>query len=171
MTAANTIAATDETPIFSALITPHRSLGRFGFHLLIGLFGLVSFIAGLVFWIAGAWPVIGFFGLDVLLLYGAFRLNYRAAGAFEEVIVTAGELRVRNVTPRGRVREWRLNPLWVRLEKIEDEDFGVTQLLLVSRGQQLPVAQFLGPREKANFAKALTAALGEARRGPTRTVV
>jgi uncharacterized membrane protein len=168
MNADNTISGDGDAAIFSALITPHRSLGRTGFMILIGLFGLVSFIAGMVFLIAGAWPVFGFFGLDVLLLYFAFRTNYRAAGAYEEVIVTATELKVRHVTHRGRVREWRLNPMWVRLEKVTDEDFGIAQLLLVSRGQQLPVASFLGPKEKADFAKALMSAIGDARRGPTR---
>ena len=39
--------------------------------------GAVSFVAGVVFLLMGAWPVFGFFGLDVLLLYWAFRLNYR----------------------------------------------------------------------------------------------
>ena len=160
----------DEGPIFSALITPHRSLGRSGFIVLMALFGGVSFTTGIMFLRAGAWPVFGFFGLDVLLLYGAFRLNYRAATAYEEVVVTATELKVRQVSPRGRIREWTLNPLWVRLEQIVHEEYGIERLLLVSRGRMLPIAAFLGPEEKASFAKALGAALGEARRGPTRTV-
>jgi uncharacterized membrane protein len=171
MNADNTITADGDTAIFSALITPHRSLGRTGFYILIALFGFVSFVAGMVFLIAGAWPVFGFFGIDVALLYFAFRLNYRAAGDYEEVTVTATELKVRKVTHRGKVREWRLNPLWVRLEKVTDEDFGVEKLLLVSRGQQLVVATFLPPSEKASFAKALTNALHDARRGPARTTV
>jgi len=40
----------------------------------------------------------------------------------------------------------------------------------VSRGARLPIGSFLGPDEKASFARALSAALGEARRGPTQTV-
>ncbi|HVV63220.1 MAG TPA: DUF2244 domain-containing protein, partial [Pseudolabrys sp.] len=116
-----------------------------------------------------AWPVFGFFGLDVLLLYWAFRLNYRAADAYEEVSVTASELKVRKVSHRGRVREWVLNPLWVRLDKISHEEFGIERLFLVSRGRKLIIASFLGPDEKANFEKALSAALNEAKRGPTRT--
>jgi uncharacterized membrane protein len=159
-----------EPTIFSAVITPHRSLGRTGFMVLMGLVCLVSFVGGMVFFIAGAWPVVGFFGLDVALLYWAFRINYAAAAAYEEVTVTPGELKVRKVSHRGQVREWTLNPLWVRLEKVTMEEFGIQRLLLVSRGHKLPVASFLGPDEKESFAKALGAALGEARRGPTRTV-
>jgi uncharacterized membrane protein len=160
-----------EPTIFSAIITPHRSLGRAGFIVLMLVIGLVSFMAGMVFLIAGAWPVFGFFGLDVLLIYWAFRVNYRAAKAYEEVTVTAGELKVRKVSPRGQVAEWTLNPLWTRLDKQTHAEFGIEKLFLVSRGQKLAVASFLGPAEKEEFAAALSAALGEAKRGPTRTVL
>ena len=119
----------------------------------------------------GAWPVFGFFGLDVLLIYAAFRANYRSARAYEEVTVTASELTVRKVSHRGGVREWTLNPLWVRLDRIVHEEFGIERLFLVSRGRRLSIAAFLGPDEKASFAHALGDALGEAKRGPTRTVL
>jgi len=153
------------------VLTPHRSLGRVGFLVLMALFGGVSFIAGMVFLLDGAWPIFGFFGLDVLLLYWAFRLNYRHAAAYEEVKVTPAALTVRKVSHRGIAREWVLNPLWVRLEKTVHEEFGIERLFLVSRGKELAVASFLGPDEKASFAKALGAALTEAKRGPTRTVL
>jgi uncharacterized membrane protein len=141
-----------------------------GFLVLMAAVGGVSFAAGIVFLILGAWPVVGFFGLDVLLIYWAFRTNYRAARAYEEVTVTASELRVRKVSHRGRVAEWSLNPLWVRLDRDTHEEFGIERLFLVSRGRKLPIAGFLGPREKESFADALAAAIGEAKRGPTRTV-
>ena len=159
-----------EPTTFSAVITPHRSLGRVGFLVLMAVFGGSSFVAGMLFLIAGAWPVFGFFGLDVLLLYWAFRLNYRHADAYEEVRLTPSELRVRKVSHRGRVREWVLNPLWVKLDKIVHEEFGIERLFLVSRGKQLIIANFLSPDEKASFAQALGKALNEAKRGVTRTV-
>ncbi len=163
-------AADFEPTIFSATLTPHRSLSRVGFLVLMLLFGGVSFVTGIVFLLMGAWPVFGFFGLDVLLLYWAFRLNYRHAAAYEEVTVTPSTLKVRKVSHLGRAREWVLNPLWVRLDKVELEEFGIDRLFLVSRGKSLAIASFLGPDEKAGFAKELGTALNEARRGPTRTV-
>jgi uncharacterized membrane protein len=159
-----------EPAIFSAIITPHRSLSARGFLIFMLCIGAVSFAAGMVFLMLGAWPVFGFFGLDVLLVYLAFRANYRAARAYEEVTVTATELTVRKVNARGAVREWTLNPVWVRLDRIVHEEFGIERLFLVSHGRRLSVAGFLSPDEKASFASALSAALGEARRGPTRTV-
>jgi uncharacterized membrane protein len=157
--------------IFSALLTPHRSLGPTGFLILMACLGGLSFVSGIIFVSIGAWPVFGFFGLDVLLVYLAFRANYRSARAYEEVIVTASELTVRKVNHHGGVRQWTLNPLWVQLERIVHAEFGIERLCLVSHGRRLTIAAFLSPAEKASFARALTSALGEARRGPTRTPI
>jgi uncharacterized membrane protein len=167
----NNTSVVDDPKIFSAVITPHRSLGPKGFLIFMLCLGGLSFASGVVFVAMGAWPVCGFFGLDVLLVYLAFKANYRAGKAYEEVTVTASELTVRQVSHRGRVREFTLNPLWVRLDRIVHEEFGIERLFLISRGRRFPIAAFLGPDEKASFARALTNALGEARRGPTRTVV
>jgi uncharacterized membrane protein len=133
--------------------------------------GSVSFAAGMIFLMIGAWPIFGFFGLDVLLVYLAFRANYRAAAAYEEITVTPSELKVRKVTHRGAVSEWTLNPVWVKLDRQVHEEFGIERLFLVSHGRRLPIAAFLGPQEKESFAAALGAAIGEAKRGPTRTVL
>ena len=159
-----------EPKIFSAVITPYRSLGSTGFLVLMSSVGGFSFLAGMFFLMIGAWPVFGFLGLDVLLIYWAFRANFRAARAYEEVTITASELTVRKVSHRGGVREWTLNPVWVRLDRIVHEEFGIERLFLVSQGRRLSIAAFLGPDEKASFAHALSKALGEAKRGPTRTV-
>jgi len=173
MTESNAQTAPDDTlsepTLFAALLTPHRSLGGAGFLVLMSVVAVISFAGGVAFYLIGAWPVGGFFGLDALLIYWAFRVNYRAAQAFEEVTVTPSELRVRKVTHKGKVSEWSLNPVWTSLERDTHEDFGLMRLSLVSRGRRLSVATFLGPAEKESFAKALAAAIGEAKRGPTRS--
>ena len=160
-----------EPTLFSAIITPHRSLSRRGFLLVMTLVGGLSFIGGMFFFLLGAWPVVGFLGLDVLLIYWAFRANYRAAAAFEEVTVTPSVLRLRRVSHRGEVAEWTLNPVWTKLDREKHEEFGLLKLFLVSRGCRLSVAGFLSPNERESFAAALSAALGEARRGATRAMV
>ena len=160
-----------EPTLFSAIITPHRSLSSTGFVLVMALVGTLSFAGGMFFFLLGAWPVVGFLGLDVALVYWAFRANYRAAAAFEEVTVTPSELRLRRVSHRGEVAECTLNPLWTKLDREKHEEFGLLKLFLVSRGRKFAVASFLSPKEKESFATALSAALGEARRGPTRATV
>lgn len=168
MTAGNDFDPESEHPkLFSALLTPHRSLGRTGFLVLMAFLSIVSFAAGLAFLLMGAWPVFGFFGLDVLVVYWAFRINFRHAKATEEISITPFELRVRRVSHRGHVVEWVLNPLWVQLDQKTHAEFGIEKLYLVSRGRRVSVASFLGADEKASFAKALTAALQAAKRGPT----
>jgi uncharacterized membrane protein len=157
--------------LFSALLTPHRSLNRTGFLVLMGFVCVISFIAGMVFLMMGAWPVLGFFGLDVLAIWWAFRINNRAARACEEITVTPSELRVRRTCHRGHIVEWVLNPLWVRLEQTGDPEFGIERLYLISRGRLVSIGSFLGPDEKASFAKALLAALQAAKRGPTYNAI
>src|SRR3974377_627435 len=107
-----------EPVLFSALLTPHRSLNRTGFLLVMAFLSVISFAAGMLFLLMGAWPVLGFFGLDVLAIYWAFKINFRRAKASEEILVTPSELRVRRISHRGHVVEWVLNPLWVRLHPI-----------------------------------------------------
>ena len=160
-----------EPPIFSAVLTPHRSLSPAGFLIFMAVLGGISFVTGMVFLLAGAWPVFGFFGLDVLLVYWAFRLNYRSAQAYEQVTVTPSELTIRKVNHYGSVREWTLNPVWVRLHRDVHEEFGLQGLFLESQGRRLFIAGFLPPQEKESFAAALSGALAEAKRGPTRTVL
>ena len=96
-------------------------------------------------------------------------LNLQVGATAQEVTVTASALTLRKVSHHGVVREWTLNPVWVQLDRIVHEEFGIERLFLVSRGRRLQIAGFLSPDEKASFARALSAALGEAKRGPTRT--
>src|SRR3981189_345377 len=119
--------------LFSALLMPHRSLNRIGFLVLMGFLSVVSFAAGMAFLLMGAWPVLGFFGLDVLAIYWAFRVTFRRAQAIEEITITASELRVRRVSHRGHVVEWVLNPLWVRLDRKGHAEFAIQKIFLVSK--------------------------------------
>ena len=167
MTAGNDFDPAHEPKLFSALLTPHRSLNRTGFLVLMTFVSVVSFVAGTAFWIMGAWPVFGFFSLDVVVIYWAFRINFRRAKTTEDIVVTASELRVRRVSHRGHVVEWVLNPLWVQFEQKSHAEFGIERLYLVSRGRRVSIGSFLGPDEKASFAKALMTALQAAKRGPT----
>jgi uncharacterized membrane protein len=154
-----------EPTLFSAIITPHRSLSATGFTVVMALVGVISFIGGVFFFVVGAWPIVGFLGLDVLLIYWAFKLNYRSAAAYEQVTVTPSELRVRQVSHRGEILEWTLNPVWTSLDREIHEDFGLLHLFLVSKGRKLPVAGFLSPPERESFATALSSAISLAKRG------
>ncbi len=152
-----------DAAIFEARITPHRSLQERSFRLLMTLLCVTTVVASIPFMVLGAWPVAGFFGLDLIALYVAFRVNFRDARAFEEVAVTPLKVSVAKVGHRGDRREWRFDTIWTKLERQEDEDYGCLGLKLVSRGQSVPVAQALSPGERASFADAFSGALARAK--------
>ncbi|OFW71620.1 MAG: hypothetical protein A2W02_04875 [Alphaproteobacteria bacterium RBG_16_64_48] len=147
---------------FSAVLTPHRSLGPKGFMVLMAAVCLVSFGTGLFFYLLGAWPVIGFMGLDVALIYAAFRLNFRALRLYETVDLTQDALTVTRVAPSGQSQSWSFNPYWVRLSVVPRMGRS-SELLLASHGQQLVFASFLTDPEREDFASALSSALSSAR--------
>ena len=154
-----------EPLLLDAVLQPRRSLGPAGFVLLMGLVAGVSFAGGVFFYHLGAWPVTGFFGLDVLLIYLAFRANYRAARAHETVQVARNLLLIRRVPVKGAATEIRLNPYWARLHVERDDEGVVRRLSLTSHGRRHELAADLGPSERERFAEALAAALSAARVG------
>lgn len=158
----------DEAPVFDALLTPYRSLGPRGFLLVMGLIGTISFVAGLAFFLAGAWPVVGFMGLDVLLVWMAFRLNYRSARQFERLHLTRESLRVERVTHHGERRLWSFEPAWLRVE-IDDPPEPDSPLTLASGRRRLSIGSFLSAEERLELAEALRAALAKTREAPGLT--
>lgn len=148
--------------LFDAVLTPHRSLSPRGFWLLMGCIVAVSFTGGLVFLIAGAWPIFGFFGLDVALIYWAFRASYRSGRLRERLRLTRDELTVERIDPRGKLRRWTFQPYWLQVD-IDDPPDHSSQLVLSSHGRALAVGAFLSPLERGEIAGALRQALGECR--------
>ena len=126
---------------------------------------LVSVVASLPFLVMGFWPVAGFFGLDFLGLYIAFRLSYRQGEAFELLELTPIRLLFRKVSPRGETRDWQFNPLWTRLDREIDDEYGIQHLLLTSRNEHVEIARDLSPPERETLAEAFGRALADVKRG------
>jgi uncharacterized membrane protein len=163
------LAATDAEPVtaaprvyLDAEIRPYRSLSRAGFVIVMIVLAGASFTAGVFYVAMGAWPVMGFFGLDVALVWIAFRLSYRQARLVERVRVTADRLDVSREQPSGRAERWVLSPYWTRV-RTDDPVRHDSRLELVSRGESLVVGSFLAPRERRRFAERIRAALAAAR--------
>jgi uncharacterized membrane protein len=150
---------------FDAELTPHRALGRRGFLIVMGLVGTVSFVTGVMFTVMGAWPVLGFFGLDVALVYYAFKMNYKAGRAHETVQLSETSLKIRKVGADGTVTAWVFEPYWARVafDVAAEDDVAVE---VISHGKRLTVAHFLSPDERVHFGEALRAELEQFRRVP-----
>jgi uncharacterized membrane protein len=148
----------EASPVFfEAVLYPHRSLPPQGFLLLMLVLGGVSFAAGMSFVLIGAWPIVGYFGLDVLLVYLAFRASYRSARMHEWVRLTEESLTVERVGVGGERRRWQFQPYWLRVVLEEHEHSN--RLILTSHGRELVVGGFLAPAERKTFAGALKDAL------------
>jgi uncharacterized membrane protein len=151
-------------PIFlDAVLQPHRSLPPSGFVAIMAVLGVASFAVGMTFVMMGAWPVVGYFGLDVGLVYLAFRVNYRSARRQETVRLDAESLTVERIGVRGERRHWRFQPSWLRvvLEEAGDDS---NRLLLTSHGRSLVIGSFLGAAQRRDFARTLQDALVRWRR-------
>ena len=149
-------------PQFRAVLTPHRSLGPKGFLVFMAAVCVISFGTGLMFFLMGAWPVLGFMGLDVVLVYVAFRINFRALRVYETINLTEDALTVTRVAPNGQSQSWRFNPYWVRLS-LKDRVGRASELSIASHGKRLVFGSFLTDPEREDFASALKDALHEAR--------
>jgi uncharacterized membrane protein len=141
------------------VLHPHRSLSPSGFLIMMALISLVSFIIGLVFFLLGAWPVMGFFGLDVALIYYAFKLNYRSGKIYETINLSPELLRLTRVHPSGKREEFDFNPYWARVRCTVDRPDGRTSLRLMAQGKEVLFGQFLTDDERRDFAEVLTGAL------------
>lgn len=149
-------------PPFQAVLTQHRSLGPRGFAVLMAALCLINFAVGVAFWWLGAWPILLFCGLDVALIYVAFKSNYRAARAYEVVALSARSLTVTSVDADGGRQVFEFNPYWVRLDLREHHD-GRAELELSHHGRRLVFGRCLTDDEKRDFAVALRAELARAR--------
>ncbi len=148
-----------DAPIFRALLMPHRSLGRTGFYALMATLIVGWAVTGIVFLSRGAWPVFGFFGLDVLAIYIAFRVNYRAARAREEVSVSRTALDIRKIAPSGRTEDHRFNPFWARFNVARHDEIGITRMAVEGQGKAVAIGGFLNPDDRESFAAAFSSAL------------
>ncbi len=148
---------------FRAVLAPHRSLSPAGFVALMTAVGAVGFVAGLAFFLIGAWPVVGFFGLDVLVIYIAFRLNYRSGRLRETVELVPDALTVTRFHPSGHREQFTFNPYWVRVELTEGRD-GRTDLKLRLHDRVVSFGRFLTDEERRDLAGTLTGALADTRR-------
>jgi uncharacterized membrane protein len=143
---------------FERVLLPHRSLPPRGFNIMMLLLGVLSLIVGVIFVSLGCWPVFGFFGLDVLGIYIAFRLSYRSARQREILRLEQDDFTVERIDIYGERRAWRFQPFWLRvvLEERPDES---NRLFIASHGKRFAIGEFLGAPMRRELAAALHMAL------------
>jgi len=101
----------------------------------------------------GAWPVFGFFGLDVLLVYWAFKANFKSGDRSEVIEIENGQVRVRAIQPNGKESVDQFDAYWCRFML----DRG--KLWIKCRSEILEIGKFLIPEEKDEVLNELDSAL------------
>ena len=149
-------------------IWPHRSLSPKGFGIVMGVLTGFLFLIGLGFFLAGAWPVIGFLGLELLIVWSAFKLNYRAARHRETIHTTTEELMVESQTPAGKQAQKSFPIGWLRVSLSPAESPVMSsrdqqKIILSSHGEQTEIGKYLHPAEKAGLSRELDAMIDRAR--------
>lgn len=136
----------------------YRSLDQNGFIVLMSAIVAINLIVGLVFLFLGAWPVLAFCGLDVALIYWAFKVNYRGGRAAETIDLTPDLLTLTQISSSGSRQQFEFNPYWVRV-CLDQRTDGRNELLLYSHGHGFSFGRFLSDDERRDFAVSLTSAL------------
>lgn len=142
-----------------ATLTPHRSLSRAAFGVMMGWVIAVNAAFALYFLYRHAFPVAGFLGLDVFALWYAFQVNYRAAKRIETVRIAKHVVYVLSKDAAGEEKHYVLNPIWARVLR---EGPGV---LIRAGREQMRLGAFLSPKECEALASQLDDALWRAKRG------
>jgi uncharacterized membrane protein len=149
--------------LFRAHLKPHRSLSRRGFRRMMLAVTALSVTVSTVAFLAGAWPVPGFLGLDVALVYFVFRVSYARARVSEVLELDDHALTVERIDQKGRRRAWRLQPAWLRVE-LHEPILPQTPVVLRTHGKSLGVGVFLHPHQRREVARDLRGALERWRR-------
>jgi uncharacterized membrane protein len=147
-------------PTWSVTLTPHRSLTREGFVVLMFVLVAINLVGGLFFLVVGAWPITGFMGLDVLLVWWAFRVNFADAKRAERIVVAEDQVILHRLSAKGDREALEFNRRWLRVELEYDEAREIVGRLLLSyRGVMTEVGSFLGADERKSLSNALRQAL------------
>ena len=154
---------TQAKPLFAATLRPLRSLSQRGLRIFIAVLAVFATIPGITFFALGAWPILGFLGLDVVLVWWALSASLREGKQFEVITLWPDQLELSRVSPSGREELLRFDPFFVKLVIDRDYNERTTALHLRTRDSDTEIGSFLNPDDKASFAKVFGTALKKAR--------
>jgi uncharacterized membrane protein len=145
---------------FAVTLRPNRSLSREGLVGIIALVAALNLVAGLFFWVAGAWPVLGFMGLDVALIWWAMRRNWLDGDRYERIAIDGDVVTLQRKPHRSERSQQDFNRRWLRVHLEMDEARElIGRLYLAYRGERHEIGSFLGAEDRLSLSKALRAAL------------
>lgn len=146
------------------LIRPNCSLGRYGTWIFFAFMLFATLVVASYFVSMGAWLVLPFAGLEMLLLGGALHLFVAAAERRELITITNGLLRVERSGGAGKDESWDFQPYWVQVVlRGNPATWHPSRLLLRSHGRELLIGECLTDEERQQLANNLGACLAACR--------
>lgn len=103
----------------------------------------------------GAWPMLLFAGLEVIVLAWAFRIMHRRRGDFELLEIDDSDVRI-EIRQDGRRESRTLNRRWAQLVVRSESNLGVRVSLSVrSHGTETSIGRYLNDEDRLTLAARL----------------
>lgn len=157
---------TTDDVLFHAYLYPHRSLDKKGFLIFMSVLLAMNALISFFFYHMGAWPVVGFMGLEILMIWLMFRASYLSAHDYETVTLTRDELIIEDHTRARPYRRWTFHPAWAQII-MDDPACHDSELTVLSHGKGVIIGSFLTPEERLDLADNLRNHLYECRKQQT----
>lgn len=159
----NGLGSANDRAAFEAVLYPNQPPPARNLAVLLAAVFGVAIGVSVGFFLAGAWPVVGFIGIELLLLAVCLIWARRMASYAEHIRLDDTGLHVWTMAGRRMLRSWRLEPYWVRV-RLDEARPGEPALRLTAHGRTLTIGRFLNADERNDVAAALEAALVRYRR-------
>jgi uncharacterized membrane protein len=130
----------------------NNSLSRSERRAVLCFIGAVSLAIALGFAAFGAWLVLPFAGLEILVLYLAFRVIDKHAEDYECLKIDGDRVRV-EVVEGGRVRRMEFDRHWAQV--VLRESAGSHSLAVRSHGREIELGRHLTDTERARIGREL----------------
>jgi uncharacterized membrane protein len=143
-----------DTPQFSRTLKRNCSMSPAGLAKVFAALAALVLAVGAGFAAAGAWLVLPFAGLEVLLLGAAFVAHARHAGDYEKIELLSGRLEI-EVAEAERVARYQLQDARVSMEK--------GRIVLRDASKELEVGRHIGAEARTELAAELQKTLIQGR--------
>ena len=146
--------------LLEAYLSPSVAIKLSAVRWILSLFGCVCVLVGVTFALIGAQPVLGFMGIEIILLVSVYRFCVRNSRMAEQIILSGHSLLFRRIDRYGNISITNLEPLWLRVE-IGRAKGVFRHIILASKGRTYNVGVFLNPEEKVVLLNTSAASLEE----------
>jgi uncharacterized membrane protein len=143
---------TDDAEAYTLIAKPNNSMTTAGRYLVFGFIFIVSSGISLAFAVIGAWLVLPFAGLEMLVLFLAFRYVDRQSGDYERLTLSGDRLLL-ECRAGGELKRSEFNRYWAQVVC----DAGGSRLALRSHGHEVEFGQYLTEQERTQLARKLKA--------------